>query len=76
MNKVLYILRRRQLVRELFSRGAVIDAHIDDVRLGTNTPEDHILPLLTVCHENDLRIRLEICEVMREEMEYLGFNLW
>ena len=45
MNKVLYILRRRLLVQELVSRGAEMEAHIDDVNLGTNTQEDHILLL-------------------------------
>ena len=78
MNKVLHILRRKPLVQELVSRGAQMEAHIDDVRLGTNTKEDHILLLqqfLTVCQENHLRIKLEKCEFMREEMEYLGFDV-
>ena len=76
MNKILYILRRRPLVQELVSRGAEIEAHIDDVSLGTNTQEDHILLLqefFIVCQENYLRIKLEKCEFMREEMENLGF---
>ena len=29
----------------------------------------------TVCQENRLRIKLEKCEFMREEMEYLGFDV-
>ena len=65
MNKILYILRRRPLVRELVSREAEMEAHIDDVSLGTNTQEDHILLLqefFTVCQENDLRIKVEKCE--------------
>ena len=37
MNKILYILRRRPLVQELVSRGAGMEAHMDDVSLGTNT---------------------------------------
>ena len=37
MNKILYILRRRPLVKELVSRGAEMEAHIDDRSLGTNT---------------------------------------
>ena len=36
MNKILYILRRKPLVQELISRGAEMEAHIDDVSLGTN----------------------------------------
>ena len=78
MNKILYILRRRPLVQELVSRGAEMEAHIDDVSLSTNTQKDHILLLqdfFTACQENHLRIKLEKCEFMREEMEYLGFNV-
>ena len=78
MNKILYILRRRPLVQELISRGAEMEAHIDDVSLGTNTKEDHVLLLrefFIVCQENHLRIQLEKCEFMKEEMEYLGFDV-
>ena len=78
MNEILYILRRRPLVHELVSRGAEMEAHVDDMSLGTNTQEDHILLLqefFTVCQENHLRIKLEKCEFMREEMEYLGFDV-
>ena len=55
-----------------------MDAHIDDSSRGTNTQEDHILLLqdfFTVCQENHLRIKLEKCEFMREEIEYLGFDV-
>ena len=37
MNKILYILRGRPLVQELISRGAEMEADIDDVSFGTNT---------------------------------------
>ena len=37
MNNILYILRRRPLVQELIFRGAEMEAHIDDMSLGTNT---------------------------------------
>ena len=77
MNKILYILRRRPLVQEMISRGAEMEAHIDDVSLGTNTQEDVLLlrEFFMVCQENHLRIKLEKCEFMKEEMEYLGFNV-
>ena len=77
-NKPLYILRLRPLVQEFFSRGAEMEAHIDDVSLGTNTQEDHVLPLCEfhiVCQENYLPITLEKGEFMKEEMEYLGFDV-
>ena len=45
MNKILYILRRRPLVQELISRGAEMEAHINNVSLVTNTQEDHALLL-------------------------------
>ena len=51
---------------------------MDDVSLGTNTQEDHVLLLrefFIVCQENHLRIKLEKCEFMKEEMEYLGFDV-
>ena len=78
MNKILYLLRRRPLVQKLISRGAEMEAHIDDVSLGTNTKEDHVLFLREfsiVCQENNLRIKLEKCEFMEEEMEYLCFDV-
>ena len=78
MNKILYILRRRPLVQELISPGAKMEAHIDDVSLGTNTQEDHVLLLrqfFIVCQENHLQMELEKCEFMKEEMEYLCFDV-
>ena len=55
MNKILSILRRRPKVQELISRGAQMEAHIDDVCLGTNTQADHLILLgefFAVCQEN------------------------
>ena len=55
-----------------------MEGHIDDVSLGTNTQEDHVLlfcEFLFVCQENNLRIKLEKCEFMKEEMEYLGSDV-
>ena len=61
--EILYILRCRPLVQELISRGAEMEAHINDVSLGTNTQENHVLLLrefFIVCQENHIRIKLEI----------------
>ena len=52
-----------------------MEAHIDDVRLGTDTQEDHILVLqefFTVCQKIHLRMKPEKWEFMRDKMEYLG----
>ena len=78
MIKILYILRCRPLLQELAFLGAEMEGHIDDGSLGNDTQEDCILSLrefLTVCQESPLRIKLEKCEFMREEMEYLVFDL-
>ena len=78
MNKISYILRRRPLVQELISRSEEMEAHVNDVGLGTNTQEDHVLFLrefFIVCQENHLRFKLEKCEFMKEEIEYLGFDV-
>ena len=77
MNQILYILRLRPLVQEFISPGAEMEAHIDDLSFGNNTKEVHVLLLrqfFTVCQENHLRIKLEECEFMKEDMEYLVFN--
>ena len=78
MNKILSILRQRPVVQELISRGAQMEAHIDDVCLGTNTQEDHPILLgefFAVCHENHTSLKLEKCEFMQETMQYLWFHI-
>ena len=78
MNKILSILRRRPVVQELISRGAQMEAHIDDVCLGTNTEEDHLILLrefFAVCQESHSRRKLDKCEFMQRTMQYLGFEI-
>ena len=78
MNKILCILRRRPVVQELISRGAQMEAHIEDVCLGRNSEEDHLILLgqyFAVCKENHTRLKLEKCEFMQETMQYLGFTI-
>ena len=78
MNKILSLLRRRRVVQELKSRGAQMEAHIDDVCLGKNTQEDHLILLrefFVVCQENHSRLKLEKCDFMQETMEY-RHSLW
>ena len=72
MNKILSILRRRPKVQELISRGAQMEPHINDVCLGTNTQEDHLIllgELFAVCQENHTRLKLEKCGFMQETMQ-------
>ena len=78
MNQVLTILKERPAVQALLERGAVAEAHIDDVLLGTNSIEDHLLLLsefFDVCVERNLRIKLEKCGFLKTELEYLGFRV-
>ena len=78
MSQVLCLVKKRPAVQELLKRGAVLEAHIDDVLLGTNSVEDHLVLLsefFEVCQEQHLRIKLEKCEFLRTEMEYLGFTI-
>ena len=74
MNKILPILCRRHVVQELTSRRAQIEAHIDDVCLGTNTHKDHLIffgAFFNVCQGNHTELKLEKCEFMPETMQYL-----
>ena len=78
MNKILSILCRRPMVKELISRGAQMEAHIDDVCLGTKTQADRLILLgefFAVCKENHTRLNLEKCEFIQQTMLYLGFHI-
>ena len=78
MNKILPILLGRPVVQELISQGAQTEAYNDDVCLGTNTQQDHLILLgvfFAVCQENQTRLKLEKCEFMQESMQYLGLTL-
>ena len=78
MNEILSILRRRPVVQELISRGAQMEAHIDDVCLRKNTQEDHLILLVeffAVCQGNYTKLKLEKCEFLQETMQYLGFDI-
>ena len=55
-----------------------MEAHIDDVCLGTNSWEDHLLLLgesFTVCKEHHTGLKLVKCEFMQDTVQYLGFNI-
>ena len=78
MNKVLQKVRLRPRVKALLKRGAELEVHIDDVCLGTNSQEDHLILLeefFLVCEEAFLRVRLEKCEFLREQLDFLGYEM-
>ena len=78
MSHILCPFKKRPAVQELLTRGAVLEAHIRDVLLGTNSVEDHLVLLsdfFKVCQELHLRIKLEKCEFLRSGMKYLGFTI-
>ena len=78
MNKIPSILRRRPVVQELISRGAQMEAHIDDICMGTNSREDHLILLVeffAVCQEKHTRLKLEKCKFVQETMQYWGSTL-
>ena len=55
-----------------------MEAHIDDVSLGTNTQEDHVLlhrEFFIACQKNHLRMKLEKSECIQEEMVSFGFHV-
>ena len=71
MNKILSILCQRRAVQELISRGAQMEAHFEDVCLGTNTQDDHLIlvnEFFAVCQENHTTLNLGKCEFMQESM--------
>ena len=55
-----------------------MEAHMDDVCLGTNTQEDHLIfldELFAVFQEDHTRLKLKKCEFMQETMQYLRFDI-
>ena len=78
MQKVLSLVRQRPRAREVLKRGGEMEVHIDDVMLGTDTEEDHRILLeefLLTCQETNMRIRLDKCDLLKEEITYLGFEM-
>ena len=78
INKILSIPRRRPVVQEGITRGSQMETHINDVSVGTNSQQNHIIMLgnfFDVCKKNHGRLKLEKCEFMQESMWYLGFDI-
>ena len=78
MNQVVARMKLRTTVQALLKKGAVIEVYIDDFLLGTNDADDHLRlveQFLRTCEECNTRVKLEKCEFMQEEIEYLGFQV-
>ena len=78
MNQVVARMMLKPTVQALLKKGAVIEVDIDDVLLGTDDADDHLRlveELLSTCEECNTRVKLEKCEFMHEEIEYLGFQV-
>ena len=78
MNQVVARMKLKPTAQALLRKGAVIEVHIDDVLLGTDDADDHLRlveEVLRTCEEYNTRVKLEKCEFMQEEMEYLGFQV-
>ena len=78
MDQVLTILKRRPAVQALLERGGEAEDDIDDVLLSTNLIEDHPLLLsvfFDLCLEQNLRIKLGKCKLLKTELGYLGLRV-
>ena len=73
MNKILYILRRRPLVEELISRGAEMASVW--VPIPKSTIPFSSMNLSLFVRKTISEINLDKCEFIKEEMEYLGFDV-
>lgn len=78
MMKALDNLKKRAPARALLSKGCVVNAFFDDVSVGTNTVEEHMILLkewFAVCQEMSLRVKLSKCEFMKPNLDFLGFEV-
>ena len=78
MNQVVARMKLKPTVQAPLKRGAVIEVYMDDVLLGTDHADDHLRlveEFLRTCEECNTRVKLEKCEFMHEEIEYLGFQV-
>ena len=78
MNQVVARMKLKPTVQALLKKGAFVEVYIDDVLLGTDDADDHLRlveEFLRTCEECNTRVKLEKCEFMQEEIEYLGFQV-
>ena len=78
MNQFVARMKLKPTVQALLKKGAVIEVYIDDVLLRTDDADHHLRlveEFLHTCEECNTRVKLEKCEFMQEEIEYLGFQV-
>ena len=78
MNQVVARMKLKPTVQALLKKGAVIEVYMDDVLLVTDDADDHlrlVKEFLRTCEDCNTRVKLEKCEFMQEEIEYLGFQV-
>ena len=78
MNQVVARMKLKPTVQALLKKGAVIEVYTEDVLLRTDDARDHLRlveEFLRICEECNTRVKLEKCEFMQEEIEYLGFQV-
>ena len=78
MNQVVARMKLKPTVQALLKRGAVTEVYIDHVLLGTDDADDHLRlveEFFRTFEECNTRVKLEKCEFMQEEIEYLGFQV-
>ena len=78
MNQVVARMKLKLTVQALLKKGAVIEVYIDNVLSGADGADDHLRlveEFLHTCVECNTGVKLENCEFMQEEIEYLGFQV-
>ena len=71
-------MKRNPRVRELLAQGCVVGAFFDDIGIGSETWEQHLIlvqEFVKVCQALNLRVKLSKCEFGKETMDYLGFQI-
>ena len=83
MEKVISEVKENPKVAELLSRSTMegkcfMGAFFDDVGVGASTIEEHMFlleELFKVVQKHKLRIKLSKCDLIKEDIEYLGFSI-
>ena len=78
MNHVLARMKLKSTGQTLLKKGVVIEVYRNHVLLGTDDADDHLRlveEFLGTFEECNTCVKLEKCELMQEEIEYMGFQV-